>query len=72
MSENSLDFVAKRHEVGIWLNNLQLFHERALDMRWLRASLATTISYPTSVSGIIVLLKTPRRIAIFELPNCFR
>ena len=30
------------------------------------------ISYPTSVSGIIVLLKTPKRIVIFELPSCFR
>ncbi len=40
-----------------------LFHERALDMRWyiansvLRASLALTISYTTSASGIIVLLR---------------
>ena len=34
--------------------------------------MAITISYPTSASGIIVLLKTPKRIAIFELPSCFR
>ena len=33
--------------------------------------LAITISYPLSVSGIIVLLKMPKRIAIFELPSCF-
>ena len=38
----------------------------------LRASLAITISYPTSASGIIALLITPKRIAIFELPSCFR
>ena len=31
-----------------------------------------TISYPTSASGIIVLLKTPKRIEIVELPSCFR
>ena len=36
------------------------------------AELAMTISHPTSASGIIVLLKTPKRIAIFELPSCFR
>ena len=36
------------------------------------AELAITISYPTSASGIIVLLKTLKRIAIFELPSCFR
>ena len=33
--------------------------------------LAIMVSYPTSASGIIVLLKTPERIAIFELPSCF-
>ena len=36
------------------------------------ADLAITISYPISASGIIVLLKTPKRIAIFELPSYFR
>ena len=39
---------------------------------WLKLSLTLKISYPTSASGIIVLLKTPKRIAIFELPSCFR
>ena len=34
--------------------------------------LAITISYPTSASRIIVLSKTLKRVAIFELPNCFR
>ena len=33
--------------------------------------LAITILYPTSASGIILLLKTPKIIAIFELPSCF-
>ena len=36
------------------------------------AELALTITYPTSASGIIVLLKTSKRIAIFELTSCFR
>ena len=35
------------------------------------AELAIMTSYPTSASGIIVLLKTPKRIPIFELPSCF-
>ena len=45
-----------------------LFHECALDMRWLianearSASLARIISYPTSASGIIALLKRPQNI----------
>ena len=33
--------------------------------------LAIRISYPTSASGITVLLKTPKRISIFELPAVF-
>jgi len=36
-----------------------------------RASLAITISCPTSASGIIILSKTPKTIALFELPNVF-
>ena len=41
-----------------------LFHECALDMRWQIANrarsveLAIIISYPTSASGVIILLKT--------------
>ena len=34
--------------------------------------LAITILYPTSASGIIVLLQTPKIIAILKLPSCFR
>ena len=30
-----------------------------MSARWIRASLAIIISYPTSASGIIVSLKTP-------------
>ena len=46
------------------LINLQLLHECALDIRYyveIRASLAIIISYPTSASGIIVLLKKPTK-----------
>ena len=52
------------------LNIFQIFHERALDVRWYianearSAELALTISYSTSVSKITVLLKTSK-----ELPQ---
>ena len=48
-----------------------LVHECALDMRWLiakearSASLARIISYPTSASEIIALLKRPQNIENF-------
>ena len=46
----------------------QLFQECLLDRWWIAseacsAKLAIIISYPTGVSGIIVLLKTPRKIS---------
>ena len=47
----------------MFYDNQQLFHEWALDMRWQianearSAELAIIISYLTSVSGIIVLLR---------------
>ena len=46
----------------------QLFYSRLLDMRWQIANgarsavLAITISYPTIASGIIVLLKHPKKL----------
>ena len=55
---------------------MQLFHECALDMRWKianearRAELAMIISYPTSASGVIVLLKTPTKYREF-FPTLF-
>ena len=57
-------------------NNLQLFHECALDMRWQianearNAELAIIISYPTSANGIIVLSKTLTKYREF-LPTLF-
>ena len=51
----------------IYIYIKQLFHEGALDMGWKMANdarsaeLAIIISYPTSESGIIVLLKTPTK-----------
>ncbi len=54
-----------------------LFHERALDMRWQivnkarSAKLAITISYPTSASEIIVILKTPKELQYLSSPAIF-
>ena len=42
-------------------SNKQLFHERALDMRW-RALLAIIISYPTRAGRLTVLSKMPQTI----------
>ena len=36
-----------------------ILNNYSMSARWIRASLAIIISYPTSASGIIVLLKTP-------------
>ena len=53
---------------------IQLFQECGLNMRWWianeahSAELAIIISYPTSASGIIVLLKTPTKISM-NLPD---
>ena len=52
---------------NIWFIHVTIIPRCALDMRWqianstLRASLAIIMSYPTSTSGIIVLLKTPTK-----------
>ena len=56
-------------KVNLYLQCIkQLFHKHALDMRWKKgnetswAKLAIIISYPASVSEIIVLLKKPQNI----------
>ncbi len=53
------------------------YHERELDMRWQMgnearsAELAIAIQYPTSASGIIVLLKTPKQLQYLSYPAVF-
>ena len=55
--------VEELHQVTKKKHTLQCYHKRALDMRRhianeaCSAELAIIISYPTSASGIIVLLK---------------
>ena len=53
-SWNKTDLVIRNRAMDI----SQLFHERALDMRWQIANVGYNQSYPTSANGIIVLLNS--------------